>query len=599
MNFHIENIGMLFGLLALAVPIVLHLLQRRRYDTLDWGAMQFLPDTTAIQRRRWLDEILLMLLRMGMIALIVLALATPISTSPWLAPLGDRTSRDVVIIVDGSYSMDVRVPGQPTPWQQALRWTRDRIEQNSGERFTFLIARQPPHFAADFDELAGLTPTGNADMPRALADAWQHLQLSNAATKEIIILTDAQQHGWADVATLSALDNLGNQWRSDAAQARSDGLAIPSLRVVKLGGDLPKMLPNYSLAPLLSSPGVVKRGKEVKFQSALRLAGFTKYQPPRGVKVLLDGVELRKLSLPESADLTQGQIPLSFTHRFDKEGEHVVSVMVDADDALAADQVQHAVLDVVKELPVLLVDGDQERSAESAGYFVERALASKKAVPYPLLKASTILPDKAISIRPAVVVLADVPRLDAAQVDAIDRFLAEGGGLLIAVGERAAAERVHYNERLYRNGEGWLPAKLGDVASSKEGTTPEARTFAHPALELFRAGEGSMNAVRFPKWHQVKLGPGDRGTPIAMLASGDPFLIEKRHKQGRVLLCTVPLDRRWGATLPSTPEFPILIHELVNYLAGNRNASRTLRQGAPIRIPEIAATTRLTLRTPT
>ena len=106
MAFHLENLGVLFGLFALAVPILLHLLQRRRYDTLDWGAMQFLPDSNAAQRKRWLDEILLMLIRMAMIALIVIALATPISTSAWLPPLGDGSSREVVVIFDGSYSID-------------------------------------------------------------------------------------------------------------------------------------------------------------------------------------------------------------------------------------------------------------------------------------------------------------------------------------------------------------------------------------------------------------------------------------------------------------------------------------------------------------
>src|ERR1700691_1982272 len=113
MNFRVENLGILFGLFALAVPLILHLLQRRRHDILDWGAMQFLPDSVSTQRRRWLDEILLMLLRMGMIALIVLALATPFSTSAWLAPLGDQATRDVVLVLDGSYSMDLRLPEQP------------------------------------------------------------------------------------------------------------------------------------------------------------------------------------------------------------------------------------------------------------------------------------------------------------------------------------------------------------------------------------------------------------------------------------------------------------------------------------------------------
>src|SRR5436189_4673991 len=147
MNFVVENPWMLFGLFALAVPIVLHLLRRRRYDVLDWGAMQFLPDSITVHRKRWLDEILLMLLRMTLIALIVIALATPVWTSAWLAPLADRQSRDIVIVVDGSYSMDVRVPGKGTPWQDAMASVRDHVDQaTSNDHYSIVIARQPPLF---------------------------------------------------------------------------------------------------------------------------------------------------------------------------------------------------------------------------------------------------------------------------------------------------------------------------------------------------------------------------------------------------------------------------------------------------------------------
>ena len=174
MNFRVENLWMLFGLFALAVPIILHLLRRSRYDVLDWGAMQFLPDSITAHRKRWLDEILLMLLRMAMIAIIVIALATPVSTSAWLAPLADRQSREVVIIVDGSYSMDVRVPGQSTPWHEAIRWVGDYVGESSNTHHSILVARQPPQFVSA-DSLPGTTPRGKASaFVRAQATASSH-----------------------------------------------------------------------------------------------------------------------------------------------------------------------------------------------------------------------------------------------------------------------------------------------------------------------------------------------------------------------------------------------------------------------------------------
>ena len=61
---------MLLGLAALVIPIIIHLLNRRRFETIDWGAMQFLQISKVTRRRLFLEELLLMLLRMGLIALL-------------------------------------------------------------------------------------------------------------------------------------------------------------------------------------------------------------------------------------------------------------------------------------------------------------------------------------------------------------------------------------------------------------------------------------------------------------------------------------------------------------------------------------------------
>src|SRR5215472_17242375 len=99
------NPWMLLGLSAVIVPIIIHLLNRRRYEVVDWGAMQFLQVSEVTRRRLFLEELLLMLLRMGLIALLVLALAGPFVTGSMMAKLVMRPNRDVVLVFDGSYSM--------------------------------------------------------------------------------------------------------------------------------------------------------------------------------------------------------------------------------------------------------------------------------------------------------------------------------------------------------------------------------------------------------------------------------------------------------------------------------------------------------------
>src|SRR5260370_31927373 len=106
MTFGFLNLMMLLGLAGLAIPIIIHLLHRRRFEVVDWGAMQFLQISETTRRRLLLEEIILMILRMGLIGILVLGLAAPFAVSSLFAKImHDRPSRDVVLIFDGSASM--------------------------------------------------------------------------------------------------------------------------------------------------------------------------------------------------------------------------------------------------------------------------------------------------------------------------------------------------------------------------------------------------------------------------------------------------------------------------------------------------------------
>src|SRR6266404_3302127 len=93
--------AMLIGLAGIAIPIIIHLLNRRRFQVVDWGAMQFLQISETTRRRLLIEEILLMLVRMGLIAVMVLGLAGPFLVSSLFTRLGSRSNRDVVLIFDG------------------------------------------------------------------------------------------------------------------------------------------------------------------------------------------------------------------------------------------------------------------------------------------------------------------------------------------------------------------------------------------------------------------------------------------------------------------------------------------------------------------
>ncbi len=77
MSWGVLNAAMLAGLVGAIVPIVIHLLNRTRDPVIEWGAMQFLELGRQERRRMRLNELLLMLAQMALLALVALALARP------------------------------------------------------------------------------------------------------------------------------------------------------------------------------------------------------------------------------------------------------------------------------------------------------------------------------------------------------------------------------------------------------------------------------------------------------------------------------------------------------------------------------------------
>ena len=76
--FEFLNPILLGGLAAVAAPLIIHLLHRRKVKQMDWGAMRFLAELIAQQRRRlFLEQLLLLLVRALLVACLALAMVRP------------------------------------------------------------------------------------------------------------------------------------------------------------------------------------------------------------------------------------------------------------------------------------------------------------------------------------------------------------------------------------------------------------------------------------------------------------------------------------------------------------------------------------------
>jgi hypothetical protein len=186
---------------------------------------------------------------------------------------------------------------------------------------------------------------------------------------------------------------------------------------------------------------------------------------------------------------------------------------------------------------------------------------------------------------PRVLVLVNLAAIRPDQGQAIEAFLNNGGGVLVTLGGRA--EPRGYNEEAYRDGRGWLPARLldpvGDESNLAKAPRVVASSLESPALELFKNDDpGSLGgAAYFPRhW---KLEAAESGVvPVAMLTDRTPLFVERAFGKGRVILASVPLDSGWRTNLTDLGDYVRLAHELVYYLASARGADVNLEARQPI-----------------
>src|SRR4051812_47837516 len=98
---------MLLEALGISVPIAIHLLNRYRFKEVEWGAMELLRRAVVVRSRRIeLEDLLLLILRCLVIALVALAMARPVLAPSGGAWLGRNADVGAVIALDASFSMD-------------------------------------------------------------------------------------------------------------------------------------------------------------------------------------------------------------------------------------------------------------------------------------------------------------------------------------------------------------------------------------------------------------------------------------------------------------------------------------------------------------
>src|SRR3989338_1280282 len=549
----------LLALAATTVPLLIHLLNRRKVKRIRFPAVRFiLLSQRRISRRYRLRHWILLALRTFAVLLLVLLLAHPIfQTGVGLFAGGGPLS--AVILLDNSLSM--KWSGGSEDFKQAKEAARLLISSlNDGDRAAVVptngFDKSPIRLKGEKEILARdvgavQVSAGTADFSGALARAYELLR-EPAAQREIWLLTDLALTGWENF-TIAAL-------------GQHDPL-VP-LKILRIGG---------KEEPLNAALKEVKmRGHGVGVGLPIHLEASVVNFGDREIKDLLvqlyideRALEQKLISVPP-----KGEVGVGFTLQLGRPGEHQGYVALKK-DGLAGNPISYFTLQAQDKLRVLVVDGDPQTAlVQSETFFLARALNPAGERDSSLFLPTVIIPEgmgSAALDAYQVVALCNVSAVPDGFLARLREYLHKGGGLLLFLGDRVETE--NYNGRLFDSSPPVLPARIREkrtLSLSAGEKIGEVET-AHPALQLF-ADERLRDSLQSAKVHGYFRTDRAGGSTLLSLAGGAPLLVEKRVGPGRVLFFTTAADRDWS-DLPLKTAYLPLLQSLVSYVAGGKRGA--------------------------
>jgi len=481
---------LLFGMAAVAVPIIIHLLNRRKFRKVNWAAMKFVKlSIDQNQRRMKLEDLILLLLRCALLVLLALALARPVMRQSESSFMG-QTGVTSVLVLDNSFSMGLE-DGEATRFQRAKAACTNILDSlPSGSSVALYLGSdvvrpliEEPLF--DLDAVReGVASAPLSDHATALFPsverAISELEGSSSVRREVYVVTDDQELGWRQSGLMQRL------------LKKYDG----DIRVhfVVVGGE--GVTDNLGITALAPAEGLVTVDKPVRINVAVR--NFSDREQ-KSITVSLrvgdaNGT-VNDVFIPTLEAGATRAFPFLIT--LDRPGLHTVRATIMDGDRLPADNRRSIVVNALKQISVLIVNGDpKDDYFKDETKVLETALApavrGKEADFYirtvtrharDFVEAESQMVDWSAY---RLVVLANVKSLPSAIVEQLTRYVGAGNGLLVFPGSEIDEE--FYNDELHKR-LALLPASYGgargDAGQSDVFTTLQSANYEHPVVDMW------------------------------------------------------------------------------------------------------------------
>ncbi len=590
------NAILLFGSAAAAIPLILHLLNRSRFQKIEWGAMHLLEDIDLKNSKRleW-QSLLLLLIRVAIPVVLALCMARPILTA---MKLGGDSRASVAFLLDNSFSMQASSLASQRE-QSNFETAKQRIDaavDHWGRGAEFSILPLAPYsgqsdFTPNVDsrtlrkQLSELLMVpGRAAPGLAIQHAKSALDASSLTARQIVVLSDFQLSDWRSESLATEMNKL------------QSSIAIAWMPLQ------PRSTDNIEVTIDANYSEIVGQGEPFEVRVMLRNWG-TRARTNLPVTLSVDQVPVAQKQVDVAAD---GTSQLSFAFSIQEPGQHIVTARIHDTSTLIFDDVAELPVRVLDAHRILVVRDRLEDSRYLETALQATQLGASESWLQVTRKRSNELNESIIGSA-NLIFLVNVPTLSDDSWRLITRQVEQGSSLIIIPGEQC--DFRWYNQQTINLERGCLSAAFNQVSDSNasNASTLDRRPigftrppYLHPIFALFnQLNQGRLDQVVIHQWYHLEPVhgnplPGDvaqsesrakRNEPsmlrpvrasvstafgdiVMSMNNGEPWMVLGDFGKGRIFQLATPLDAT-ASNLPLRSVFVPWIHRLVCYsLAG-------------------------------
>jgi hypothetical protein len=493
----------LFALLTLAIPVIIHLFNFRKFQKVNFSNVQFLKEIQEQQSsRRNLKERLILASRLLALAFLVFAFARPFIPAQNSVSAGRLNA--VSVFVDNSYSMqtlnregslldDAKQKAREIASAYNINDRFQLLTQDFEGRHQRLLSRDEFNDAVDQVKISPQSRT----LQQIISRQQSLLKMQPGATRSAYIISDLQKN------------------MADKPLKTDSGIAF-SLIQLKAGN-----LPNVAVDSIWLLSAIHRPGESEKLVIQLHNYADEKAQKIP-LKVLINGAQKALGSYTIAARSKQNDT-LSFMGL--QAGWQQGEVQLQ-DNPITFDNKFYFSFNVAQQMPVLLIDGGTSdpylKAVFAADPFFKAQRTPDGNVDYAALNSYPLI------------VLSDIKAISSGLAQQLKNYASKGGILMVF--PSADAQLTNYRSFLQAMNAAY-PVKLITETGKVSGLNRQSPVFKN-VFENFPANP-DLPAVK--KYFQLSTA---QGTPdnLMTLAGGEPFLAGYASGRGKVYVSAVPLN---------------------------------------------------------